>query len=109
MIEGITGLLHHPWFRMASCLAFVRLTFYDSMFTDIHSATRNLLLNLFGLEARLKVMDCQRQEGGKDCGVFAIAVCTALAHDLPLQGFNQDGFMAHLLKCFEDLCLTPFP
>lgn len=53
-------------------------------------------------------MACQRQEGGKNCGVFAIAVCSALAHDLPPQGFNQNGMRAHLLRCFEDRCLTPF-
>ena len=47
---------------------------YDSIFTNIHGATRNLLLKLFGPQASLKLIDCQQQEGGKDCGVFAIAV-----------------------------------
>uniref|UniRef100_A0A1X7V1H9 Ubiquitin-like protease family profile domain-containing protein n=1 Tax=Amphimedon queenslandica TaxID=400682 RepID=A0A1X7V1H9_AMPQE len=65
---------------------------------------------LFGQEARLKLMVCPQQKGGMDCGVFAIAVCTSLAHRQPLPlSFKQDSKRAHLLKCFEDLQLTPFP
>ncbi len=82
---------------------------YDSVFTQINSTTKDLLLQLFGEQAKIKIkQDFQRQNGGYDCGVFAIAVCTSLAYDSPLQ-FNQDTMRAHLLKCFKDLKLTPFP
>ena len=55
-----------------------------------------------------------KQKGVKDCGVFAIAIVTSLAH-FGLNGamactyFNQSGMRDHLLLCFENMCLAPFP
>ena len=55
----------------------------------------------------------KKQTGFKDCGVFAIAIATSLAH-FGLDGamaacFNQSALRDHLLLCFENMCLTPFP
>ena len=81
---------------------------YDSVYTKVDSSTRNLLLELFGPEFKITLTTCQRQEGVKDCGVFAIAVCTSLAHNLKPAGFYQPAMRAHLIKCFQDFHLTPF-
>ena len=82
---------------------------HHSVYTNIHNATLSLLFKLFRSEARIKLTDCQRQEGGQDCGQFTTAMCTVLAHNLSPQHFSQNGTRAHLLKSFEELHLTPFP
>ena len=43
-------------------------------------------------------------------GLFAIAFCTALAHGVPLSEvtLNQHTMQHHLIKCFEQLEMTPF-
>lgn len=103
----------NPWIvvsTLMNCQETREVFTYDSIFNDINITTRHLLLQLFGQEARLKLMVCPQQKGGMDCGVFAIAVCTSLAHSLPLPlSFKQNSMRAHLLKCFKDLQLTPFP
>ena len=47
--------------------------------------------------------DYQKQEGGTDCGLFAIAAATAIAHGVdPTQlKFKQASMRTHLLKYFE--------
>ena len=50
----------------------------------------------------------QQKQGGSDCGVFAIATCTALAHGItPL--LNQEKMRQHPTQCFEIAKLYPFP
>ena len=45
-----------------------------------------------------------------NCGRFAIAFCTALAHGVPLSEviLNQHTMWFHLIKHFEKLEMTPF-
>ena len=53
----------------------------------------------------------QKQVGGTDCGLFAIAVITAIAHgeDPSQLQFKQEEMRYHLLKCFKDERITLFP
>lgn len=81
---------------------------YDSLYTTVHPDTKSLIMKLFGYGMKLTLMECQQQNGCKDCGVFAIACCTAIAFKSPMQ-FNQSAMRRHLLKCFNDLLITPFP
>ena len=53
----------------------------------------------------------QRQVGGKDCGLFALAfafaICSGVSpHTL---GLHQPGLRLHLLECFEQMAMAPFP
>ena len=43
----------------------------------------------------------QKQEGSKDCGLFAIAIMTSLAHDEnPSEiTYDQSKFRSHLIEC----------
>ena len=54
--------------------------------------------------------DYQKQEGGTDCGLFAIAAATAIAHgvDHTELKFKQVSMRTHLLKCFKSEKLTSF-
>ena len=49
-----------------------------------------------------------QQNGSTDCGVYAIAACTALAHSKRPLLYNSEGMRNHLINCFENLLLTPF-
>ena len=53
----------------------------------------------------------QQQRGLVDCGVFAIAfaVHLALGDDVTRLNFNQGQMRKHLLKCFQEKVMTPFP
>ena len=55
----------------------------------------------------------QHQEGVKDCGLFAIAFTTYLAHGkdsrlLPNCQFNQSLFCSHLFACFDQKAIQNF-
>ena len=70
-------------------------------------------MKMFGVQ-KFRIEKAPKQKGDIDCGLFAIAIATALAH-FGLDGavastsFNQCGMRDHLLMCFENMCLTPFP
>ena len=54
---------------------------------------------------------CQKQKGSKDCGLFSIAIATALAfgaHPSKLK-FDQLKMRQHLVNCFNKECMIPFP
>ena len=53
----------------------------------------------------------QKQEGTKDCGLFAVAIMTSLAHDENPSRitYDQSKFRSHLTECFVAQQLTTFP
>ena len=53
----------------------------------------------------------QKQQGTKDCGLFAIAMMTSLAHDEDPSDitYDQSKFRSLLIKCFVAQQLTTFP
>ena len=55
-------------------------------------------------------MKTQKQEGSKDCGLFAIAIATAIAYgaDITVLRFNQAATRSHLVQCFTDKLSTHY-
>ena len=51
----------------------------------------------------------QKQKGVTDCGLFAIANATAIAHGKNPTQFKQDFMRAHLLDCFDQKHMSLFP
>uniref|UniRef100_A0A1X7UT78 Ubiquitin-like protease family profile domain-containing protein n=1 Tax=Amphimedon queenslandica TaxID=400682 RepID=A0A1X7UT78_AMPQE len=78
---------------------------YDLLYTTSTTKTRSLIGNLF------QPLPDKKQVGGWDCGVFAIAMVTAILHgyDPELVQFSQRSMRDHLMKCLEAQSLTPFP
>ena len=76
---------------------------YDSVDCTI-DRTRNIISNLFQTSSWL------RSTGGKDCGVYAIAISTALAfcHDPSVIRFDQQAMRPHLVACFEKQTFSQF-
>jgi len=66
---------------------------YDSVFSTVHKETQQVICNLFNAGSLVKVTmkPFQKQVGGIDCGVFAIAAVIALV-------FNVDPSAVRLNK-----------
>ena len=60
---------------------------------------------------QIRFPDVQRQSGGSDCGLFAIAFAVALCFgsDPHLLSFDQQKMRDHLLDCFVKEILNSFP
>ena len=87
-----------------------RVLVYDLVYSTLDSATLDVIANLFH-SSTVKMLECQKQEGGKDCGVFAIVYATAIGHgvDPTSVKLNQGAMRRHLIKCFEEENLSLFP
>lgn len=87
---------------------------YDSIYSTPTSSLLRKICNLLCTkESTLTVhmMDIQKQEGGSDCGCFAIACATTLCYgENPCQiRWQQEEMRTHLGKCFTINKLTLFP
>ena len=82
----------------------------DSLYGTLDTSTANVISNLFH-SSLVKMLDCQKQEGGKDCGVLAIAYATAIGHGVDPASIklNQAAMRSHLIKYFEEENLYLFP
>ena len=68
-----------------------------------------MIANLF--YSIVKMLECQKQKGGTDCGLVSIAYAIAIAHgvDPTSVTLNQAAMRSHLIKCFEEENLSLFP
>ena len=82
---------------------------FDSLYTSIDEATKHVILGLSQHTHKILMEKMQIQEGFDDCGLFAIAVATALALDGSTSGFQQTKMRDHAIKCFEEKVMKPFP
>lgn len=84
---------------------------YDSVYRTIDRTTRSIISNLFQSSSSTELVKINRQTGGRDCGVYAIAISTALAfhHDPSLIKFDQPAMRPHLVACLEKGTFSPFP
>ena len=90
---------------------------YNSSFTELNQESYDLILRIFHTrindDRRTTVVmkELQKQKGSTDCGLFAIAVMTSLAHkeDPSTTKYNQNKMRQHLLDCFSNKFLMPFP
>lgn len=88
---------------------------YDSLFSHCDMETEAIVDNLFQWSKSIKlvvtVSRSQKQKGTADCGLFAIANATAIAHGKnpsKLQ-FKQESMRAHLVHCFDCKQMSLFP
>ncbi len=84
------------------------------MYQSIGSCTKKQIAALLAskqAQIDVKIMNVQRQIGGSNCGLFAIAFATALVNGIlpALLNFKQDVMRKHLFTCLEKGVLTPFP
>lgn len=82
---------------------------FDSLYETIDQPTLLYLASLYC--SPIKVENGPKQFGTNDCGVFAIATATLLANGGNPEGivYNQTVMRNHLIMCFENFKLSPFP
>ena len=87
---------------------------YDSLFHYLDKASLQIVKNCFSFEnevPQVKMVQCRKQQGVTDCGVYAIAFAVAIAFGVNpgRQNFNQDMMRAHLVRCFKNKQFSLFP
>ena len=89
---------------------------YDSVFNSCDDEVELVVRNLFQADTakgspHIKMMHCQKQVGGKDCGVFSIAFATAIVLGLNpgKVTFLQPVMRAHLVNCLNKGEIIMFP
>ena len=87
---------------------------YDSKYSSPIMTTVDLILDLIKCEqdtVTINSVKMQEQLGSDACGVFAVAVATALCHkeDPSTIQWNQNLMWQHILECFEAGKMTLFP
>ena len=85
---------------------------YDSLYITLDKPP-NIVLAIFYSKDQLfknRVIHPQKQNGGSDCGVYAIAFATSIAisHKVDMK-FDQARMRAHLVSCIEKRELLLFP
>lgn len=97
--------------RSDSCHNPIRI--YDSLFKTVDAESKHTLMNLFKKVGKFKFtsVNMQIQRGSNDCGLFAIAVATDLAHgnDPVNVIFEQKKMRDHLMRSLESGSLQAFP
>jgi len=78
---------------------------YDCIFCYLDRDSLTIIEKCFtcnGEVPQVKMVQCRKQEGTKDCGVYAIvfAVAVAMGCNPSRQNVKQDMIRAHLVRCF---------
>lgn len=87
---------------------------YDSLFQHLDQTSLKCIEKMFeqdDVSPRIRMSQCRKQKGSKDCGLYAIAFATAIAFDQnpSCQNFTQDEMRAHLVNCFNKNHMSVFP
>ena len=83
---------------------------YDSLYDDVDKPTERLIKHLFGSRVQYTVQDSvPKQQGYRDCGLYAIATCVCLASCCQPYHFDQKNMRRHLVNCFEQKAFNRFP
>ena len=83
---------------------------YDSIYSSIDDETKRIIHNLFDPASLLELVKIPKQIGGQDCGLYAIAISTALAFGLDpaIITFNQAAMRPHLIQCIDENKMIQF-
>ena len=90
-----------------------RVSVYDSAYTKWDEPTLCLLKKQFHCSpSNITILkNVQKQQGGKECGLYAIANATSVAHGKdPLKmNYTESLMREHLTRCFSNGTLELFP
>ena len=82
---------------------------YDSLYGKVDTATKSKLEKTFASKIHYIVPKVQEQQRVKDCGLFAVAFATDIAHGRTVFKYDLSKMRDHLCECFEQLCIDVFP
>ena len=72
---------------------------YDSLYDKV-DATKNKSEKTFACKIQYTLSRGQKQQGVKDCGLFAVAFATDIAHGKMVVKFDKSKMCHHLCECF---------
>ena len=97
------------WIAAPSIGSVASVNVYDSVFSSLDNYSKEVVSKHFPIRS-IKMCHLQKQIGGKDYGLFAITVITAVAHGLdPSKYLFVQDKMRHHLNCLQNKNITPFP
>jgi hypothetical protein len=88
---------------------------YDSLYSSVSGTTQSSIDRIFSLTDIIYIVpSIKKQNGAKDCGLFAIAVSTYLAfgrdpNAITSHHFEQSRLRSHLLSCIQQNYMSEFP
>ena len=87
---------------------------FDSLPSMVSSRTEDQIADICMSEEKeitLNIKNVQTQNGGDDCGLFALASATSLCfgEDPSNIAYTQHKMRNHLQQCFVNRCITLFP
>ena len=87
---------------------------YDSKYSSLSPSAQALLAKLVHTDKptfTVKLANVTKQSGASDCGLYAIAYLIHIASGLnpSVVIFEQAKMRKHLIKCFEQKNIEPFP
>ena len=87
---------------------------YDSLYDSVTNITKMQIAALVCSpedSIALRIHHTQFQEGASDCGIFAVAYATELAHGMnpASRKYDQKSLRGHFIQCLANGILTPFP
>jgi hypothetical protein len=91
------------------------LDYYDSVYSRLPETAEDIISFLLSQNSFLKVnVNCvtlPKQTGTTDCGLYAIAIATSIAHNIDpnTQVFQQNEMRHHLINCIENKRMEVFP
>ena len=90
------------------------VTVYDSSYSDLSDAQAEIVASLIrpvGNLIKVKMSNVYLQINGYDCGLYAIDNATSLAYgrDPSTQSYVPRMMRQHLIGCFENRNIKPFP
>ena len=108
----ITHTRAHHWVMLSSIGGEIKI--YDSLQMTPTTQLKSQIIQLFSPDEGMpayRIMDCQKQVGSHDCGVFAIAFAVEVLSkgDISDTVFDQSKMRTHLISCLETGKLVPFP
>lgn len=87
---------------------------FDSLYTSVSMDVKMQAACIMMIQEQtmgINVINCKRQKGGYDCGLFSIAYATDLCfgNDPSMKTYTQKSMRSHLLSCLAENQMCPFP
>ena len=111
-------VLHVPghWITVSNlgCTARNVVNIYDSLHGYPSSSLQEMIADIIQVQEKsivFQVMNVQRQRGGSDCDLFALAHATSLCNgsDPTEISYDQSKMRKHLVAAFDECRLREFP
>ena len=123
-VERFLQIIHvtaNHWAVISTCKALphtngsICIEYYDSIYSKLPETSEDIISFIFSKREFNRVtVECipiPKQSGATDCGLFAIAVATAIAHEVDAEClvFRQDEMRPHFVQCLENRKMELFP